>query len=288
MGLHGNIQMIEAGGEAFWFWSVVVFIFGSCIGSFLNVCIWRIPRDESLISPSSHCPKCGHSLSWFENIPLFSWLCLGGRCGKCRESISFRYFFVELFTALLFLLVWFKVVSLLQPLTILSVYFVMTMLVVTTIFIDAEHFIIPNETTYPALAAGLIFSLAFPEIWNTHSRISALMCSSAGLVFGAGIFAVFAIAGKMIFKREALGWGDVKYLGAAGACLGASACFFIVLFASLMGAVAGLLLIACGKGKLKSAIPFGPYLAVATYFWIVCGNKIVFWYISMLNSFAVR
>ena len=151
MGVHGNIQTIEAAGEAFWFLSVAIFVFGSCIGSFLNVCIWRIPRDESLISPSSHCPKCGHSLSWFENIPLFSWLCLGGRCRKCRESISFRYFFVELFTAMLFLLVWFKVVSAAQPLAILSVYFVMTMLVVTTIFIDAEHFIIPNETIREAI-----------------------------------------------------------------------------------------------------------------------------------------
>ena len=136
------------------YWTVCVFFFGLCIGSFLNVCIWRLPRNESVISPSSsHCPKCGHELSWFENIPLLSWLCLRGRCRKCGKPITIRYFLVELLTGCLFVGVWFRILSFklsfMLFLGLLIGSLVVTGLAIATAFIDYEHFIIPNKNYLP-------------------------------------------------------------------------------------------------------------------------------------------
>ena len=267
-------------------WHVFVFLFGACVGSFLNVCIWRLPRDESLVLPSSHCPKCNTGIAWYDNLPLLSWSILGGKCRHCQTKISFRYFLIELLTAVMFYVIWFKVILDQQPLSVLLVYFMITMLVITTIFIDCEHHIIPNETTYPVIILGLVFSGVFPEIWGTSQHFSALAKASAGLVFGAGGMAIFAIVGRLVFKREALGWGDVKYLVAVGACLGVFGCFFTVLFGSLIGAIVGLILVLTKKGKLKSKLAFGPYLATGTYIWMVYGERLLRWYLTFLSEMA--
>jgi leader peptidase (prepilin peptidase)/N-methyltransferase len=270
-------------------WHVIIFIFGACVGSFLNVCIWRIPRDESLIFPESHCPKCNHKLSWFENIPLLSWTFLNGKCRKCKEPISFRYFFVELLTAVMFLMAWLKVTWNCEPLPLLLPYFTVVVLVVTTTFIDIDHRIIPNEITFTTMILGLAFSAVFPSIWNTDSHFVSLSISSAGLVAGLGGFALFAILGKFIFKREALGWGDVKYLGAVGACLGITACLFTVVFGAFFGSIGGIIFAVCKKRKLKKAtIPFGPYLAAGTYVWMLYGQRLLLWYLDFLRSMAEK
>lgn len=283
-------------------WSIVIFIFGACVGSFLNVCIWRIPRDESIMSPSSHCPKCGHNLSWYENIPLLSWIILKGKCRNCKKPISYRYFWVELLTASFFFAVWLKLIVSCQPLTLLPLHLLVTMLIVLTTFIDAEHRIIPNEITYPVIAGGLIFSFLWPEHWfpsvrllslllpdwHIPARIFALAGSCVSLTAAVVILGIAAITGRMIFKQEALGWGDVKYLGAVGACLGLRACFFTVLLGSITGSFFGLLLIALRRGKLKTAIPFGPFLAFSTYVWILFENELMFTYLSWSEYLAVR
>lgn len=273
-------------------WSVFIFVFGLCVGSFLNVCIWRIPRDESIVSPGSHCPKCNHELTWFENIPLLSWLCLRGRCRKCKNPITVRYFLVEFLTGMLFLGVWFRMLALhLQFSAFIGLLIgslVVTVLAVLTAFIDFEHYIIPNKITYPTFFIGLLLALIFPELWLTYSRWKALSLSCASVLVCGGILAIFAIVGKRIFKKDALGWGDVKYIIALAAVLGPIACFFTLLTASIIGAVSGILLIIIKKKKLKSPIPFGVCLAVGTYLWIIAGKEAVVIYLRFSKELAEK
>ncbi len=264
-------------------WRIMSFVFGACIGSFLNVCIWRIPRGESIVTEPSHCPKCGHGIRWYENIPLISWLALRGKCSKCYGAVSSRYFLVELLTGILFYLLVLKVTLYQQPPAILIVYFGMTMLIVTTIFIDAEHGIIPDKTTYPAMLLGVVTAVIFPEIWSTASRLEALWYSLAGLSLSAAALTLVAYVGKLIFKMEALGWGDVKYLAAVGACLGLGATFFAVFAGSLFGSVVGIGLMFIRKKGLKTSIAFGPYLAVGTFIWMLCGERFIHYYLNLFQ-----
>lgn len=269
-------------------WYVSVFVFGACVGSFLNVCIWRIPRDESIVTPPSHCPKCDYKIAWFDNLPMVSWLLLGGKCRKCGVKISFRYFGVELLTAVMFLCVWLKVIHSGEPISFLFPYLLMTAVLIVATFIDFDHGIIPNEITYFAMLAGLVFAFVVPAYWGVPgNRWLGLARSCGGLIASLGGLAIFAIVGRLIFKKEALGWGDVKYLGAVGACLGLLGSFFTILVGSLVGSVAGVGLIVFGKGKLKTAIPFGPFLAFATYLWILFGHQLLLWYIDWVRSTAI-
>jgi leader peptidase (prepilin peptidase)/N-methyltransferase len=256
---------------------------GLCVGSFLNVCIWRIPRGESVVSPPSHCPGCDREIRWYENIPLLSWLVLRGKCSGCGKPISIRYFFVELLTGIMFLSVWFRAIQLGYSLYdknivhYLAVTFIAVVFVILTAFIDWEHRIIPNKITYPVLLAGIASAALFPDLWPRAGGSRWLACSFAcasSAVWGI-ILALFAYAGKMIFKKDALGWGDVKYMAAAAALFGPVGAFFILFTGSLAGSAAGIALVAFKKGKMKTGIPFGPFLAAATYLWILCGNEAV-------------
>jgi leader peptidase (prepilin peptidase)/N-methyltransferase len=149
------------------------------------------------------------------------------------------------------------------------------MLIVTTIFIDIEHQIIPDKTTYPAIILGLVAAAVFPGIWGVDSRWTAF--SRAVMCFAAsgGILALFAIIGSKIFKRDALGWGDVKYVAAIGACLGGRAAYFTLLFAALSGSIVGIIMMLAKKKDFKGAIPFGPFLAVSTYLWMLFDHEIM-------------
>lgn len=276
------------------FFDVFIFVIGACIGSFLNVCIWRIPRDESIVSPPSHCPNCGHLIPWYENIPLISWLALRAKCRKCRTSINPRYFFVEFLTGCVFLLIWIKVLSVGQPLAFVFPYFFLAILVILTAFIDAEHSIIPNEITYAGMMAGLCFSIIWPEIWVPHrnwvipERLISLIFSLGSLGISVLFMSLIAMGGKYMFKREALGWGDVKYIGAVAALIGIPACFFSLFFASMTGTAYGLLLIMLGRGQLKSAFPLGPFLAAGTIIWVFFGEIIYASYVNLSNLLALK
>lgn len=274
-------------------WHIVIFMVGTCIGSFLNVCIWRIPRGESVVSPPSRCPKCGHELPWYENIPLFSWLALRGKCSGCSTPITSRYFFVELLTGVLFLMLWFKIIRDQQPLSLALIYLPVVALIITTIFIDIEHFIIPNLTTFPMMIIGIGAAVAFPQNWKVFgffpevssfaSHFYALGFSVASMAIGYGVMALLAIFGKMIFKRDALGWGDVKYIAAIGACIGLKGCFFSLLFGSLFGALFGLIMITRKKANGKTALPFGPFLATGTYIWMFYGERLNHFYTKAME-----
>ena len=269
------------------FWYLASFILGSCIGSFLNVVIYRVPAEISLIAPGSHCPKCKKEIPWYLNMPLISWLLLRGKCANCACKIPIRYFLIELLTGVLFLLVFGKVVLYHEPLQILPVYFGLTMLVITTVFIDIEHQIIPDKTTYPAMILGLVSAAVFPISWHSESHWSALLQSTICFAASGGLLALFAIIGSKIFKRDALGWGDVKYIAAIGACLGGKAAYFTLLFGALTGAIIGVALMLSKKKDFKGSISFGPFLAAGTYLWMLFDREIIRFYVTVIKDFQI-
>ena len=273
---------------------VFIFILGTCIGSFLNVCIWRLPRNESIVTPPSHCPNCDCLIPWYDNIPLVSWLALGAKCRKCRVRISPRYFLVELVTGYLFLLVWIKVLAIGQPAVFIFPYFIIVAMCIVTVFVDAEHRIIPNEVTYSAIIAGLALSVVWPELWvPLHrkwimpERLVSFMFSSGSLFICVFLMAVVSMLGKFLFKKDAMGWGDVKYMGAVAALIGIPACFFTLLFGSLTGSIYGLSLIVLRKRKLRSAFPLGPFLAAGTLIWIYFGEMILNSYLEISREISL-
>ncbi len=275
---------------------IFAFIFGSFFGSFFNVIIYRLPRDESIIIPGSHCTLCGEPIKWYDNIPLFSYFILGGKCRYCKEPFSFRYFVVELVTAILFAMVvrqYLPVVfeiSVFQGLGLILFHFFFVGGLIISAFIDIDHQIIPNEITFPGIPLGLLASFLFPammypfvpyQVGMMMSRWSSLLWSFVGAVAGGGSLYVIGIFGKLVLKKEAMGMGDVKLLAMIGAFIGWQLMLLTVLFASFTGAMVGGILMASKKAKWQSKIPFGPYIvlgALISYFW---GKGIILWYMRL-------
>ena len=265
--------------EAFATVSIFVFLAGLCIGSFLNVCIWRIPRDESIVWPGSHCPACNHKIAPWDNLPLLSWLILNGKCRHCQAPISPRYFIVELLTGALFAGLWFvHGWSLFTP-----VYGFFAGALILGTFVDFDHLILPDRVTLGGMVAGLVLSFAFPELQGRSERLPALTQSALGLALGFGILWTVATVGRLVLKREAMGFGDVKLLGAIGAFLGWKAVLFTIFASSLLGCVAGVLLIAFGGVKMQSRIPFGPYISLAAAIWLFWGETLFALYVNLLR-----
>jgi len=181
----------------FHFWSVMFFILGTIVGSFLNVCIYRIPRGENIIFPPSHCPHCKYSIPWYLNIPLFTWLFLRGKCANCGAPITIRYFIVELMTGLLFLLAWNCVGGTSYALAALYCLIIAALIVAS--FIDFEHFIIPDGLTLGGIATGFILSFFFPILHLTYSQKISLQSSFLGILIGGGILYIISRLGKLIF-----------------------------------------------------------------------------------------
>jgi len=253
----------------FAYFSFIVFVFGACVGSFLNVCIYRIPREESVVAPRSHCPSCGKMIKWYHNVPILSYLLLRGRCRYCGERITPRYFIVEALVGTLFMLVWFEYgFSVLTP-----VYWMVVSGLVLGTFVDFEHMIIPDRVTIGGIIAGLILSPIIPQLHGKVTWLGGLIESVKGLVAGAGILWGVGILGKMVFKKDAMGFGDVKLLGGLGALLGWGAVLFIIMVSSIMGSLVGIGLIAAKKGEWQSRVPYGPYIAAAALIWILGGHR---------------
>ncbi|MDX1953483.1 MAG: prepilin peptidase [Verrucomicrobiota bacterium] len=186
----------------FHFWTVVLFIFGSMVGSLLNVCIHRMPRGESIVSPPSHCPHCHYTIPWYLNIPLVTWLFLRGKCKNCSAPISVRYFLVELLTGVLFLCAWIRFGQV-SALLALSVCLLLAGFVVAT-FIDLEHFIIPDEVTIGGIVAGFLLSALVPQLQNVENRAAALRESFYGIAVGGGLIYLILRGGKLLFGKKRL------------------------------------------------------------------------------------
>lgn len=267
------------------FLTVLSFPLGACIGSFLNVCVYRIPQDLSVVAPRSFCPSCRTPIPWYLNVPIFSYVMLRGKCKFCKARISPRYALIETLTGLLFLLVWLKYFPLadtvrplnLVPVTdpfLVPVYWLVISGLILGTFVDFEHLIIPDRVTLGGILSGLLLSALLPSLHGETLMMRGLLWSSLGALSGWFLLWAAAVLGKFLLKKEAMGFGDVKLLGAIGAFLGTKAVLFTILASSLIGSVAGIIMVIVGKKKMQSRIPYGPYLALAAVIWILWGSLI--------------
>ena len=248
-----------------WLIVVSILLFGACVGSFLNVCIYRLPRGESLVWPGSRCTSCGRALSWFENIPILSWAILGGRCRTCRAPVSAMYPIVEAITALAFLGGY--LLYGLTPLALVRVAFACMLIVLFVT--DLQHKILPNAITLPGIALGFACSLFLPPGWRD---------SLIGIVVGGGVLLAIAEGYYRVRKEEGLGMGDVKLLAMIGAFLGWKLVLLTLVLASVSGSLIGVALIASQRGDMKYALPFGTFLAIGAAVSAAWGTPIVDWY----------
>lgn len=240
---------------------------GLAIGSFLNVCIYRLPRRESLLFPPSHCPTCDRQLAWFENVPVVSWLVLRGRCRTCRMAIPVQYPLVEATTAALFVSGY--VIYGWTPLLAARLLFACAMIVLFVI--DLHHRILPNVITLPGIVVGLALSLFLPPGWAS---------SLIGATAGGGLLFAISEAYYRVRGHEGLGMGDVKMLAMIGAFLGWPLMLVTLVFASFSGSVVGIGLLASGRGGMKAALPFGTFLAVGALVAAVAGDALLAWYLA--------
>jgi leader peptidase (prepilin peptidase)/N-methyltransferase len=240
---------------------------GLIVGSFLNVCIYRLPRRESLVWPASRCTSCERPLSWYDNVPIVSWLVLGGRCRTCRAPISAAYPIVEAITSAVF--VGAALVYGLSWLLVVRLVFASALIVLFVI--DLRHRILPNAITLPGIAAGFVASWFLAPGW---------LSSLIGIVAGGGILLVMAEGYYRVRGQEGLGMGDVKMLAMIGAFLGWPLMVLTLVLASCAGSIVGVSLIASGRGRLQAALPFGTFLALGALVAAVAGDGILAWYLT--------
>lgn len=362
MGSEAIFSRANWAGVPFHFWSAMLFWLGCMVGSFLNVCIHRMPLGSSVVNPPSHCPHCKYSIPWYLNVPLLTWLMLRGRCRNCGAPISVRYFLVELLTGVMFLACWLAFGG--QSVGEALVYCVFVTGLIVATFIDFEHFIIPDEITIGGIVVGFLLSFVVPGLHGQTTLAGALQASLIGIGVGAGVIYVILRVGKLLFgrqkvglpadtkivfgesavilpdkeipyeelfyrksdaivlkartvelvdrsyfdvevrlsperlriggdefdpaevkhleavsaeivlPREAMGFGDVKFMAAIGAFLGWQATIFSLMVSSMIGAFVGVSLIAARKQQWSSRLPYGPYIALAAIIWLFGGRAI--------------
>ena len=246
---------------------VFAFLFGLALGSFLNVCIYRIPLKKSIVRPPSSCPQCGAEIRFYDNIPIISYLMLLGRCRQCRTPISLRYPLVEILVGLLSALLFMEFGP--SPKYLFLLFFTGALMAIA--FSDLEHKIIPDVISLTGLVVGLVFSF-FPSAGI--SPVEALI----GAVGGGSFLFLVGVVFEKLTGREGMGGGDVKLLAMIGAWMGWKALPFIVLLSSLTGAVIGGVSLMIAKQGMRSRIPFGPFLALGALGFLFFGDEITLWF----------
>lgn len=251
------------------FYYVFFFILGAIFGSFGNVIIYRLPKEESIVKPRSYCYSCKTPIKWYDNIPILSWFILRGRCRHCGARFSFRYPLVELIMGALFMLSYHYVGiswSLLEYLI-----FIFGLVVCT--FIDLDHMILPDEFTLSGIVIGLIGAALNPH----RDFLDALF----GVLMGGGFLWGMAYVYYLLTKQEGMGGGDIKLLAWIGALLGWKAIPFVIMSSAIIGSVVGLIAARKQKAGLKTVIPFGPYLALGAILYLFGGETIGLWYLDL-------
>ena len=228
---------------------VMAATFGALVGSFLNVCIYRLPLGTSIVWPGSACPHCGRALAWFENIPIVSYLALRGRCRSCGATISPRYPAIEALTAAMFALGWWYY----GPGVLLASRLVLGCALIVLFEIDREHQLLPHAITLPGILVGFLFSFFTEPGWQS---------SLLGILIGGGTLLAVGYTYYWLRHEEGLGMGDFKMLAMIGAFLGWPLTLVTLMMASFVGSIVGVFLIAANRGGMKSALPFGTFLAV--------------------------
>ena len=267
--------------------SIIAFLFGASIGSFLNVVIYRLPRNESIVSPRSHCTSCNEFIAWYDNVPILSYLILRGRCRHCGAEFSARYALVEALTggfAVLLVLVPVLDMRIIMPalntkyLVMISVpYFIWVSSLIAASFIDIDYQIIPDRISLGGIPIGfLVATFLNPAV--------GLKSSLLGIAVGGGSLLVVALGYWAVTRKEGMGMGDVKLMGMLGAWLGWGSIPFILIVASLVGAVIGVAIMVKGRGGFKAKVPFGPFLAGAAVLYLFLGRQIIDLYLGMLST----
>ncbi len=249
-------------------WYIASILFGAIVGSFLNVCILRLPKEESIITPGSHCPHCKKPIAFYDNIPLISYFILRGKCRHCKKRISLQYPIVEGITALSSLLLFIKFGPSIPYLLYFA--FVSSLIVITGI--DLYHQIIPDLISLPGIGVGLLGSLLFLPLTFLNSLF--------GILLGGGSLFLVATLYQWLFKREGMGGGDVKLLAMIGAFLGWKAVILTILLGSLIGSITGIAIILLRGKDFKYAIPFGPFLSLGAVISLFYQNEIISWYLQ--------
>ncbi|GAG72538.1 unnamed protein product [marine sediment metagenome] len=247
---------------------ILIFILGLIVGSFSNVCIYRIPRNESIIYPASHCPNCRTKISLKDNIPLLSYILLKGRCRNCESRISIQYPLVEFLTGLIYVIIYLIYGFSIQSL----IYIILSSALIIIAFIDLNKQIVPDVISLPGIGAGLILSFFVPYI----SFINSVL----GVVIGGGIILIIGLAGTAIFKKEAMGGGDVKLAAMIGAFLGWRYIIISLFLGFFLGALAGIFLVLSKIKSKEDMVPFGPFIVLGSLITLLWGEKIISWYIG--------
>jgi len=248
---------------------ILLFVLGGCVGSFLNVCIVRIPEKLSIVAPPSHCPKCKKPIAFYDNIPLVSYIILGGRCRHCKLPIPFRYFVVELLTAAVLpgLYVW---SGLTLPLA-LSFIFCAALIVIT--FIDLQLQIIPDIISLPGIPLCFLCSFFVP--WTTPLE------SAIGILVGGGVLYGVAAGYYFLRKKEGMGGGDIKLLAMIGAFLGWKGALVALVVGAFAGSIIGVMAMLLKGKDMKYAIPFGPFLSLGALCSLLYGAELLHWYLAL-------
>jgi len=276
---------------------IFTFAFGAIVGSFLNVVIHRVPNEESIVFPNSACPKCKNPIKPYDNLPMLSWLILGGKCRNCKEKIAWRYPAVELLTALLFVLTFWAI----GFNAFLPICFIFVATMVSLIFIDAEHMILPNVINFPLLGLALLVRLLYPIFFSSedvlkyfpdlaHSPLTSLqtqplwLVSLIGAVLGGLVGGGFLWLVGELWKRlrgvDAMGLGDVKMMFAVGALLGWRLTLLTIFLGAFSGAVIGVFVVSRQKEKdMQTQIPFGIFLGIGSILALLFGEQLIGWYL---------
>jgi leader peptidase (prepilin peptidase)/N-methyltransferase len=254
---------------------IFAFVFGLMIGSFLNVCIYRIPLKKSIVNPPSGCPGCGERIKFYDNIPIISYVILKGKCRHCRQPISLLYPFIELMTGLLSLAIF---VNSYPDYGKYLAFFIFVAALIVITFIDLSHQIIPDIISIPGIVAGFLVSVIFNIIYTYpitwHESI-------LGIIVGGGILYAVAVGYEKLTGKSGMGGGDVKLLAMIGAWMGWRALPLIILISSLSGSIIGATaLLLAGKG-LRTRIPFGPFLVLGALIYLFFGTRIESYYFSL-------
>ncbi|MEE9200951.1 MAG: prepilin peptidase [Candidatus Brocadiales bacterium] len=278
---------------------ILTVVLGLVVGSFLNVCIYRIPRNESVVSPGSHCVLCGNPIKWYDNVPLVSYFLLKGRCRSCGDKISLRYPLTEALTGLMFGVFFYSSVCLAwEPLPVYIAYCVLGCALIVSSFVDAESYIIPNEVTYFGMVFGPVYSFLFPVLQNSpgsyrtfgileNPRFDGLASSLCGMLAGGGLILFFLVFGQIIFRKEAMGMGDVKLMAMVGGVLGwklAVMVFFLAPFFALLASIQILIKGGLGEGR---RIPYAPFLSLAAIVSIPLQEPFIRFLDSRIEIFSV-
>jgi leader peptidase (prepilin peptidase)/N-methyltransferase len=242
---------------------------GLFIGSFLNVCIYRIPRGESIVWPGSRCPQCRNPIKPWDNIPVVSYLILKGKCRNCSEPIPLRYPVVELLSSLLAVTLLYRF----GPGVRFIIYYLWACCLLVITFIDLDHQIIPDSLSLGGIAVGIL-TLRWLDVGYGDAFI--------GLALGAGLLIVIIYGYYLLTGRQGMGGGDVKLLGMIGVFTGWHGVLFTVFTSSLIGTLMGIPWVYIRKGTLKSAIPFGPFLCLGALIYVLWGEQIINWYFGLM------